>query len=305
MSVWVLATQADQLQPLVAAAQATGQAVEALTVGSAELAAAASGMGVAKVHWIETAPDVPAEAYAGAVAKLAEGAEAALWLAGGAPDARVLLAAAAVASGAGLASGGVAARLDGGTATLERNALDGAVVETLTATAPLAVIWDSNDGEPNLSETPAPVERVPAEPLDWEFKRESLEPAAAAAGLLTAERVIGVGRGVKARADLAQVEELAAALGAEMACSMPIADDFHWYPEDRYIGRSGQKIAPRLYLALGISGEPQHMEGVRGAKTVVAVNNDPDAVIFRRAAYGIVADLYEVVPALARALQQD
>ena len=83
---------------------------------------------------------------------------------------------------------------------------------------------------------------------------------------------------------------------------MPIADDFGWVAKERYIGRSGQHIAPRLYLALGISGTPQHLEGVRDAKVVVAVNSDAEAHIFKRADYGIVGDLYEVVPALRTAL---
>jgi len=81
-----------------------------------------------------------------------------------------------------------------------------------------------------------------------------------------------------------------------------IADDFGWVAKERYIGRSGQHVSPRLYMAIGISGAPQHLEGVRDAKVVVAVNTDPEARIFQRADYGIVGDLYEVVPALQAAL---
>ncbi|HLM96410.1 MAG TPA: electron transfer flavoprotein subunit alpha/FixB family protein, partial [Acidimicrobiales bacterium] len=114
-----------------------------------------------------------------------------------------------------------------------------------------------------------------------------------------------VGRGLRAKADLALVECLAAALGAEIGCSMPIADDFGWAAKDRYIGRSGQHISPRLYVAIGISGAPQHLDGVRDAKVVVAINTDPGAHIFRRADYGIVGDLYEVIPALQAALGED
>jgi electron transfer flavoprotein alpha subunit len=214
------------------------------------------------------------------------------------------LAAAAAAVKAGLVGGGTALAVSGETVLVETNALDGAVVETLAASGPVAVVWDLNEGAPDVSGPPAPIEPV-AGAQSWAVARRSLEPAPGAAGLLTAERVVGVGRGVKARADLEMVEGLAAALGAEIGCSMPIADDFHWYPEDRYIGRSGQKIAPLVYLALGISGEPQHMEGVRAAKVVAAVNNNADAVIFRSAAYGIVGDLYEIAPAIKRALEQN
>jgi electron transfer flavoprotein alpha subunit len=119
-----------------------------------------------------------------------------------------------------------------------------------------------------------------------------------ASGLDDAERVVSFGRGVKAKDDVALIGSLATALGAELACSMPIADDLGWLDKSRYVGRSGNHIAPNLYLAVGIAGAPQHLEGVRGARVLVAVNNDPDARIFHSADYGIVGDLYEVVPAL-------
>ncbi|MDR1190012.1 MAG: electron transfer flavoprotein subunit alpha/FixB family protein [Bifidobacteriaceae bacterium] len=304
MSVWIIITEPDQLPPLVGAAQATGADIDVVAVGTDELAQTASCSGVNRVHWITTEPEVPPEAYAGTVAELAGRADAKVWLSGAAPSARALLGAAAVGAGAGLVGGGVRIALDADAVVIERNAIDGAVIETVTAAGPVAVVWDSNEGTPMATAAPAPIETVPADPA-WPVKRDSVEEAAAPSGLLTAERVVGVGRGVKARADLEPIEDLAGALGAEMACSMPLADDFHWYPEERYVGRSGQKIAPLLYLALGVSGEPQHMEGVRGVKVVAAINNNPDATIFRSATYGIVGDLYELVPALKRALEQN
>jgi electron transfer flavoprotein alpha subunit len=145
------------------------------------------------------------------------------------------------------------------------------------------------------------VTRRDATPADVRLDR--LVPVAGAGGgVAVADRVVAIGRGVRARSDVPMVEGLAADLGAELACSMPIADDFGWVPRERYVGRSGLHIAPRLYLALGISGTPQHLEGVRDAKVVVAVNSDPEAPIFRRADYGIAGDLYEVVPAIREAL---
>ncbi|MDR0594208.1 MAG: electron transfer flavoprotein subunit alpha/FixB family protein [Bifidobacteriaceae bacterium] len=300
--IWLVATAAEELPPLAAAAQSGGATVVVVAVGGRELAQAASAVGAAKVHWIEVGPGLVAEAYGPAVARLAAEAPARVWLSGPSPAARALLGGAAVAAGAALVGGGTAVSLDGQTVLVERNALDGAVIETLAADGPVAVVWDSNEGQPDVSGSASPVLPVAA-PAPLAVERRSVEAAAGADGLASAERVVGVGRGVKARADLAMVEDLARALGAEMACSMPIADDLHWYPEERYVGRSGQKIAPLVYLALGISGEPQHMEGVRSAKAVVAVNNNPEAVIFRTATYGVVADLYEFVPALARALE--
>ena len=97
--------------------------------------------------------------------------------------------------------------------------------------------------------------------------------------------------------------DLAGALGGELACSRPLAEGVDWLPKERYIGISGQHIAPDLYVAVGISGQLQHMVGVRDAKVIVAVNSDKAAPIFTQCDYGIVGDLYDVVPALTAALR--
>ncbi|MDR2253522.1 MAG: FAD-binding protein [Bifidobacteriaceae bacterium] len=321
MSVWVLATDPDQLEPLVAAGRQAGVEVAVVAVGSRELAEAAAVSGADQVRWIQTHDAVPPEAYAPQVAALARGAGAGarVWLAGNAPAARALLGAAAVAAGAALVGGGLSLAFEGGVVVLDRVILAGAVIETLEAAGKLAVIWESSGAGDAVGgavggAVGVPIEEVLAAaapgagaggPAPWDMRREATQVAATAAGLADAPRVVGVGRGLRSRADLVVVEELARALGAEIACSMPLADDLHWFPEERYIGRSGQKIAPRVYLALGIAGEPQHMEGVRNAKVVAAVNNDPGATVFRHATYGIVGDLYEVAPALTRALEHN
>ena len=118
----------------------------------------------------------------------------------------------------------------------------------------------------------------------------------------SATRVIGVGRGLRQQADLTLIENLAKALKAEIGCTRPLAEGLDWLPRDRYIGISGQHIAPRLYLAVGLSGQLQHLDGVRGAEVVVSVNNDPRAPICEQADYVLVTDLYEFVPALAAEL---
>ena len=119
--------------------------------------------------------------------------------------------------------------------------------------------------------------------------------------LSQAERIVAVGRGIKEQGHLAMVQALAAALGAELGASRPICDN-GWLPMDRQIGSSGQTVAPKLYVALGISGAIQHLVGMKGARTIVAVNKDADAPIFEVADYGIVGDLFEVVPAITEAL---
>ena len=124
-----------------------------------------------------------------------------------------------------------------------------------------------------------------------------------AVDLSQAERIVAVGRGIKSQENLKIAEQLAQTLGAEVAASRPICDA-GWLPMDRQIGSSGQTVAPKLYVALGISGAIQHLVGMKGARTIVAINKDADAPIFEVADYGIVGDLFEVVPALIAELNK-
>jgi electron transfer flavoprotein alpha subunit len=127
--------------------------------------------------------------------------------------------------------------------------------------------------------------------------------AKAAVDLSQAERIVAVGRGIKSQENLQLAQKLAAALGAEVAASRPICDS-GWLPMDRQIGSSGQTVAPKLYVALGISGAIQHLVGMKGSRTIVAVNKDAEAPIFEVADYGIVGDLFEVVPAMIAELEK-
>jgi electron transfer flavoprotein alpha subunit len=143
--------------------------------------------------------------------------------------------------------------------------------------------------------------------IDASAIRHKPEPpfqeAKQAVDLGQAERIVAVGRGIKSQENIAVAEKLANAMGAELAASRPICDN-GWLPMERQIGSSGQTVAPKLYVALGISGAIQHLVGMKGARTIVAINKDADAPIFEVADYGIVGDLFEVVPALIAELEK-
>jgi electron transfer flavoprotein alpha subunit len=125
--------------------------------------------------------------------------------------------------------------------------------------------------------------------------------SARAVDLGAAEIIVSVGRGIKEADNIPMVQKLADALGAELAASRPICDA-GWLPMERQVGSSGQTVAPKMYVAVGISGAIQHLVGMKGSRTVVAINKDPNAPIFEIADYGIVGDLFEVIPALTEAV---
>ena len=154
--------------------------------------------------------------------------------------------------------------------------------------------------------SPAPV-RALSVTVEAAAIREKPEPpfqqAKQAVDLSQAERIVSVGRGIKEQANIALAQQLAEALDAEIAASRPICDA-GWLPMERQVGSSGQTVAPKLYLALGISGAIQHLVGMKGSSTVVAINKDPDAPIFEIADYGIVGDLFEIVPAIIEAVKK-
>lgn len=298
--VWILAGGRARLEAMVAAARGAGPVVRVVAVGGRTLAETAAAASPDAVSWVEAAASTPPEAYAAALAAAVATVRPAVVLAGANVEGRVLLGAAAAAMGVPLLTGVTGITRTPGGSLVERTDLGGRVIESLQVAGPIAGLFGGEDAPPSGGSA-APIERMELAAVDIVIEGSSPAPGSVG-GVTTAERVVSVGRGLRARDDLAMVEQLASALGAEIGCSMPIADDFGWVAKERYIGRSGQHIAPRLYLALGISGTPQHLEGVRDAKVVVAVNSDPGAHVFRRADYGIVGDLYEVVPAIRMAL---
>jgi electron transfer flavoprotein alpha subunit len=151
-----------------------------------------------------------------------------------------------------------------------------------------------------------PINKLSVELKPEQIRTKPLElfkEAKSAVDLTQAPLIVAVGRGIKAPENIAQAEAVAKAMGAEIAASRPICDE-GWLPMERQIGSSGQTVAPKLYLALGISGAIQHVVGMKGARTIVAINKDQNAPIFEIADYGIVGDIFEIMPALTEELQK-
>ncbi len=150
----------------------------------------------------------------------------------------------------------------------------------------------------------APVESMKVEVAEPRMKPEApFQEAKQAVDLSKADIIVAVGRGIKSKDNLALAEKLAEALGGDLAASRPICDA-EWLPIDRQIGSSGQTVAPKLYVAIGISGAIQHLVGMKNSQTIVAINKDPEAPIFDIADYGIVGDLFEAVPVLTEEVKK-
>ena len=202
--------------------------------------------------------------------------------------------------GAPVLTGAANVAADGDAVVVTVSVFGGIAEETVSVAGPVVLVLDG--GPVPASTGSVPVEEVKAVALGItivETKVSDVEQV----DLNAAPRVVGIGRGLKAQADLALIDALAGAAKAEVACSRPVAEGLDWLAKDRYIGVSGAHISPDLYIAIGISGQLQHMVGVRGAKTIVAINSDANAPVFKDADYILVGDLYALVPALTDALK--
>ncbi len=198
-------------------------------------------------------------------------------------------------------------KADGGKLTLTRRIFLGKLDADVTVggDAPYFVTFQSGAFRGDSSEKgSAPVETVDVNVGDIRMEAEEpFQEAKASVDLTKSEIIVAVGRGIKSQENIAVAQSLADALGADLAASRPICDA-EWLPIDRQIGSSGQTVAPKVYIALGISGAIQHIVGMKNAGTIVAINKDAEAPIFDIADYGIVGDLFEAVPALVEEIKK-
>jgi electron transfer flavoprotein alpha subunit len=302
VNAWIVVGDQRGVGNLVTVARSLGGPVGAVVAGPRSVAETVARSGVDKVVWCSAPDNVPAEASAPAVADVVAADPPRVVLAGRDPGERVLLGAAAARLKAAVLTGARSVTFDGDDDVVVVNAVFGDIAEeTVAVSGPVALLLDGGS-VPSADGTGVPIEEVSAPPLGLTVV-ETRTHGFDVADLGAAHRVVGVGRGLKAKEDLAMMEELAHALEAEIACSRPVAEGLNWMGKDRYIGSSGARISPQLYFAIGISGQLQHMVGVTGAETIIAINTDPNAAIFKEADYGLVGDLYQLVPAITAALK--
>ena len=292
-----------------ALAAETGWTLEAAVVGRgvASIAGEVAGKKVTKVYSVESAklePYTP-DAFAAGLKTFIESKQPKLVLMPHTYQVRDFIPKLATAMGRTVISDCIGFKKQGDHLVFTRPMFQGKLVAdvSFSCDAPWFVTFQNGAFRGDKVESgsaPAPIETVNVEIAEGVIRnrpQEVFKEAKQAVDLTQAEIIVSIGRGIKEQENIELAKQLAEALGGELAASRPICDS-GWLPMDRQIGSSGQTVAPKLYLALGISGAIQHIVGMKGSRTIVAVNKDSEAPIFEIADYAVVGNLFDIVPPL-------
>ena len=290
-----------------AIAAATGWALEAAVVGAPSVAGEVAAKKLAKVYSVESPklePYTP-DAFAAGLKQFIDSKQAKLVLMPHTYQVRDFIPKLATAMGRTVISDCIGFKFEGGKLLFTRQMFQGKLAAdvSFTSDAPWFATFQNGAFRGDQAEagaSAATVETVNVDIADGVIRnkpQEVFKEAKQAVDLTQAEVIVSVGRGIKEQKNIELVKQLADALGAELAASRPICDS-GWLPMDRQVGSSGQTVAPKLYLAIGISGAIQHIVGMKGAKSIIAVNKDSEAPIFEIADYAVVGNLFDIVPPL-------
>lgn len=299
-SNWIVVAGDARVANLIATAQQIGGGVGAVVVGPEELAQQIAGAGVDRTIWLGDPGEAPLEAFARPVAEAIVGERPTVVLGAARDPERALLGAVAASLPAPLFAMPKQITAASGKVVIRNPAYGGIADDSIEVSGSAVAMLDGGgiaEGTKQGAVEPVAVTGV----ADVRVTRV-IPSTRAQVDLGRAERIVAVGRGLRTQDDLALIQRLADSLDAEIACSRPLAEGLEWLNADRYIGVTGQHVAPKLYVAVGISGQLQHVVGARAARNVMVINNDENAPYFSEADYGIVGDLYEVIPALISAL---
>ena len=288
----------------------TGQTVTALMLGGESLEALAEEpgtYGVAKTVLVEDPKlaQYSPDAYAAAIAQVARAQDAGVVLMGASVTGKDLMARVAQLLDTSLAQDCISFRVEGGTVLFTRPLFAGKVLAEVRVTAnPVMATFRSKAFKAEEAPTAVQVERAQVEVPEPLAVVELMKSATKKLDVTEADFVVSGGRGLQGPENWGILEALVDVLGdgATLGCSRPVSDD-GWRPHDEHVGQTGRTVAPDLYIACGISGAIQHVAGIASSKYIVAINKDPEAPIFKVADYGIVGDLFDVVPAMTEAIQ--
>jgi electron transfer flavoprotein alpha subunit len=281
-----------------------GTGVVALTIGKVNNAAVLGQYGASKIYHVDTNVAFDSQVYTSIIAQATEKVGAKVVILGNTSTGKALLGRLAVRLDAGSVSAATSLPVLNDGFKVKKNVFSGKGIVEYNLTSDKKVIsLQGNTFPPEIVGTDAPVEALSVNIPASRIQVLSVDTVKGQVPLPEAELVVSAGRGMKAPENWGIIEELAATLNATTACSRPVAD-IHWRPHHEHVGQTGVAIRPNLYIAVGISGAIQHLAGVNQSKCIVVINKDPEAPFFKAADYGVVGDLFEVVPKLTAALKK-
>ncbi len=302
-SLWIIVSSQGEIAALKGLLAFDQSEATALVIGPNSLAEEAAQC-AQSVKWIDT-KGMPEENFANAATNTIVEANPCAVVGVSTSIVRSIAGKLSVEWDAPIVSNTRSVSIEESTIKAEHTIIDGNIIESVEATDHACLLVNPFDimlEEPAESSTPGSIEELQVSPDDV-AEIIATEPVAESS-LSSAELIVSVGRGIGNEEAFAKATELASILGAEVGCSMPVVNDLGLLPTEAYVGWSGARVSPKLYLAFGIKGVTQHVVGCRSAQTIVCVNNDPKAPFFKNSDYGIVADLNEAIPEFIKALSE-
>jgi len=288
-------------------AEQLGTSSEGVVLGSAQEDLASLGKyGVKKIHRVNNASldQFDSQTYTNIIAQVAASIDAKVIVFSNNLDGKAIAPRISARLKAGLVSGAVSLPETTNGFVVKKNVFSGKAFANISLNTDVKIIsLNSNAYKVEMGGGTAEIVNFNATIPDSKVKVKATNKMSGEVPLTEAEIVVSAGRGMKGPENWGIIEDLAHSLHAALACSRPVADA-HWRPHNEHVGQTGIAIAPNLYIAIGISGAIQHLAGVNRSKVIVVINKDPEAPFFKAADYGIVGDLFEVVPKLTEAVKK-
>lgn len=307
-NVWIITDQSESIGELCSGGRQLGEHVTAIILGDENNGEIAVRFGADQVYLLESPSESTIfEGYSKSIAKLIEDEKPELVLVHSSVTGKLLAGRIASRLETSVLSNAFEVKVEDSNIVISQMVYGGAAIRTEKALSEIAIVTVGSGVFKTLEADDGKEGQI--EKLDLELDDsgitvlETRPKQGESINLNSAKYVVGVGRGFANEEDLKLAEDFAKAIGAELACTRPIAEGEKWMGKERYIGVSGVVIKPDLYVAIGVSGQIQHMVGVNQAKTIVAINKDKNAPIFKQVDIGLVGDLYKILPQLVEEIK--